>query len=99
MFGQEAAEGMMTGPKRMPDIILDGPHEAAPPFDTDWTKVPGSMHDAKLWKQEMRLRDARNKMIREQLEAGRTVFYKSSGHSMWPLAQSNDAIILTPSRL
>ena len=44
----------------------------------------------------MRLRDARNRMIRENLTSGRSVFYMSSGSSMWPLVQSNDAITLRP---
>ena len=45
---------------------------------------------------ELRLRDVRNKMIREDLNEGRAVFYKSSGNSMWPLVQSDDACTFHP---
>jgi hypothetical protein len=35
-------------------------------------------------------------MIRDHLEAGSSVFYKSSGNSMWPLVQSGDACTFHP---
>ena len=35
-------------------------------------------------------------MIRASLTAGRSVFYKSSGQSMWPLVQSGDACTFHP---
>ena len=77
-------------------LVLQDPHEAAPPFNDDWTLVKGSSKDASKWEKEMRLRDDRNCMIREYLERGRPVLYKSSGSSMWPLVQSNDAVVLHP---
>ena len=45
---------------------------------------------------ELRLRDARNRLIREYLTEGRSAFYVSSGNSMWPLVQSDDACNFYP---
>ena len=55
-----------------------------------------SIIPAEKWKLELSLRDQRNMMIRESLDAGRSVFYTSSGKSMWPLVQSNDACLFHP---
>ena len=48
------------------------------------------------WEQELRLRDARNRLIRELLNEGRSVFYRSSGSSMWPLVQADDGCWFRP---
>ena len=72
-------------------MALQGAHEATPPFHDDWTIVKGSSCDAGKWELEIRLRDSRNKLIREHLHEGRIVCYQSSGNPMWPLVQSNDA--------
>ena len=77
-------------------MVLEGTHNASPPFDQDWTIVKGSRRDAEKWKLEISLRDQRNMMIREALDKGRSVFYTSSGTSMWPLVQSNDACLFHP---
>ena len=45
---------------------------------------------------ELRLRDSRNRLIREYLIEGRSVFYRCSGNSMWPLIQSDDACTFHP---
>ena len=45
---------------------------------------------------QQRLRGSRDSKIREHLTEGRAVFYKSSGNSMWPLAQSDDACTFFP---
>ena len=74
-------------------MVLEGTHNARPPFDPDWAIVKGSRRDPEKWKLEISLRDQRNMMIRESLDAGRSVFYTSSGTSMWPLVQSNDACL------
>ena len=88
---------MESRPTRLPpNLVLQDPHEAAPPFHDDWTLVHGSSRDHEKWGLEMRLRDERNCMMRDFLEGGRTVWYKSSGNSMWPLVQSGDAIALHP---
>ena len=94
--GEEAAEVMRTKPTRLPDLILQSPHEAKPSFHEDWTLVEGSGRDPEKYAQELKLRDERNKMIREFLQDGRSVFYKSSGSSMWPLVQSHDGCTFHP---
>ena len=96
LSGEEAARVMESKPTRLPDLMLQSPREAAPSFHEDWTRVPGSSRDPELWEKELRLRDSRHRLIREYLVDGRSVFYKSSGNSMWPLVQSDDAITLHP---
>ena len=76
--------------------MLSSPHEAAPPFHEDWTIIDGSSHDPVKWELELRLRGVRNRLIREDLEAGLAVFYRSTGSSMWPLVQSHDACTFHP---
>ena len=87
---------MLTKPTRLPDLVLQSPHEAAPSFHEDWTRVPGSDTDPEKWAQEMRLRDSRNRLIHDFLTDGRQVFYKSTGNSMWPMVQSCDACLFHP---
>ena len=94
---EELEEAMKLFPGREPpDLMLRDPHEAVPMFMTDWTVVPGSSHDAVKWGFELQLRDQRNQLLREFLESGRCVFYSSTGNSMWPLVQSNDACWFHP---
>ena len=87
----------VENPRGVP-ILLAKPclHEAAPSFHEDWTRVDGSGLDPEKWEQELRLRDTRNRLIREYLTDGRSVWYKSTGSSMWPLVQSNDACTFHP---
>ena len=40
--GEEAAKAMRSKPTRLPDLILQSPHEAVPSFHEDWTLVEGS---------------------------------------------------------
>ena len=87
---------MRSKPQRLPDLVLGSPHDASPMFREDWTIVPGSRKDPEQWEQELKLRDARNRLIHESLLASRSVWYKSSGHSMWPLVQSGDACTFHP---
>ena len=96
LTAEEIAEVNKTKPTRLPPLLFESPHEAAPSFHEDWTIVPGSRYDPEAWEMELRLRDVRNKMIREQLAEGRAVFYKSSGNSMWPLVPSGDACTYHP---
>ena len=77
-------------------MVLEGTHNASPPFDQDWTIVKGSRRDPEKWKLEISLRDQRNMLIRQYLDAGRSVFYTSSGSSMWPLVQSDDGCLFHP---
>ena len=91
LYGEEAARVMATRPTRLPDLVLRDPHEAKPMFHEDWT-----LHED--WEKELRLREARNRLIRENFDNGKTVFYKSSGSSMWPLCQNGDAVLMHPIR-
>ena len=79
-----------------PDVVLETPYDADPQYHQDWTIVKGSNYNPKAWAREKQLRDQRDILIRESLTEGKSVFYKSSGNSMWPLVQSNDAIWLHP---
>ena len=47
-------------------------------MDVDWTLCPGD------WPMELRLREVRNKLLKEQLLLGETVCYRSGGWSLWP---------------
>ena len=96
MEGEEAAPLMQTKTTRLTDLIMQSPQEAAPSFHEDWTIVEGSANDPEKWEMEQRLRDARNRMIKDYLIDGRSVFYKSSGSSMWPLVQLGDACTFHP---
>ena len=99
LYGQEAAEVMKTMPRRLPDLVLTGPHEAAPQFHEDWTKVDGSDRDPDKWEMELALRESRNRLIKDNLIKGKSVFYKSSGNSMWPWSSRTTPALSTPSRL
>ena len=92
----EAAEAMKCYPQRRVPVMLSSPHEAAPPFHEDWTIIDGSSRDPDKWELELRLRGVRNRLIREDLEAGLAVFYRSTGSSMWPLVQSHDGCTFHP---
>ena len=94
----EAAEVMKSEPTRGYPVVLESPHDAAPPLHEGWTKVPGSSSDVAKWEQELRLslRDARNKLIHEFLMEGSPVWYKPTEQSMWPVVHSPDACTSHP---
>jgi hypothetical protein len=48
------------------------------------------------WEMELRLRHQRNVMIKAQLQAGRSVLYRSSGWSLYPRVWSNDQTTYEP---
>ena len=87
---------MKSKPTRLPPLILQSPDEALPFFHEDWTRVEGTDVDLEKWEMELRLREARNRLIHQYLTDGRSVWYKSSGNSMWPLVQSGDACTFHP---
>jgi len=60
-------------------------------LDTDWT-----LHAD--WAEEQRLREERNLLIKQQLDAGQTVAYRSSGWSLFPRVRSNDICCYLPVR-
>ena len=89
----------VTRPTRCPpDVVLSAPTDADEQYQQDWTIVPGSRWDDEKWERENELRDRRSALIRTKLEAGCSVFFSSSGNSMWPLIQSGDYVTLLPCR-
>ena len=95
--GDAAARVMESKPTRVPPgVILQSPLEAATEFHEDWTRVPGSSSDDKLFDQERKLRETRNMMLHEYLVDCRSVWYTSTGNSMWPMVQSGDACTFHP---
>ena len=56
----------------------------------DWTLCPED------WTKELRLRAERNEMIKEQLQLGKPVIYRSSGRSLYPRVWSNDMCFYDP---
>ena len=49
-------------------------------------------------REELRLRDLRNEMIKKQLLEGHSVAYRQSGWSLWPKVESNDCCFYNPVR-
>ena len=56
---------MYCHPKRRVPVTLSSPHEAAPCFHEGWTIADGSSHDPVLWELEIKLREVRNRLLRE----------------------------------
>ena len=77
-------------PDRPPPHVLNWSHEITPELDVDWTLCPED--SAK----ELRLRAQRNEMIKEQLQLGKPVIYRSSGWSLYPRVWSNDLCSYDP---
>ena len=97
---EQDAEAMKSIPDwEPPDLVLRDPQETAPGmYVADWTKVPGSNKDSQKFRQEKRLRDFRSEYHRQLLGLGLAVTYTSTGHSMWPLVQSNDTCRFLPTQ-
>ena len=77
-------------PTRKPPYVLECRHKVSVEFDVDWTLCPEN------WPLEMERRELRNNMIKEQLQKGRNVAYRSSGWSLWPRVWSNDCCTYEP---
>jgi len=92
----ELVANLPEQPTRSACMILEHPHQATSPFHEDWTKVQNSWKDNEAWQEELRRRDLRNVMIMESLLQSRTVFYSSTGNSMWPIVQSGDYCLFHP---
>ena len=58
--------------------------------------MAGSNWDDEKWEKEQRNRHKRDYLIRGAFIKGKSVFYKSSGNSMWPLVQSDDGCTFHP---
>ena len=76
-------------PDRLPPFVLDADHEVNPELDVDWTFCPGN-------EKEQRLREVRNKMVKEILLQGKSVCFRSSGGSLRPRVCSNDRCTYVP---
>ena len=61
-------------------------------MDVGWTLCPDDRQ------MELRLREVRNKLIKEKLLAGETVCYRSSGWSLWPRMSCGDMATYLPVR-
>ena len=90
MRSRSGDEDIPPKPDRPPPIILNYPHEIRPELDVDWTLC--SEDSAK----ELRFRAQRNEMIKEQLQLGKPVIYRSSGWSLYPRVWSNDLCSYDP---
>ena len=77
-------------PNRLPPFVLNWPHEITPELDVDWTLCPDD------YEKELRLREVRNQMLKEQLQKGKPVIYRSSGWSLWPRVWPNDQCTYAP---
>ena len=77
-------------PDRPPPRVFNWAHEITPDADVDWKRCPED------WEKELRLRQARNEMIKEELLAGNPVLYRSSGWSLYPRVCSNDLCTYEP---
>ena len=73
-------------PQRDPPFFIQEAHEVNPgnDLDYDWTLRPEDKE------KEMRLREIRNRMIKELLLDGKNIAYRQSGWSLWPRIHSND---------
>ena len=62
-------------------------------LDCDWTLSLDPLD----WRRELDLRNKRNELIKEKLQEGKTVAYRSSGWSLFPRVWSNDLCYYEPS--
>jgi hypothetical protein len=77
-------------PNRLPPFILETRHGVSSHLDVDWTICPAN------WVIEQSRRKARNELIKEKLQSGKPVCYRSTGNSLWPLVHSNDQTTYEP---
>ena len=61
----------------------------------DTSAASASSADA-AWETEMHLRHTRNILIKQQLQKGQGVQYRSSGWSLWPKVHSGDLCLYEP---
>ena len=77
-------------PDRLPPFVLNWSHEITPELNVDWALCPED------WATEQRLRAVRNEMIKEQLQLGKPVIFRSSGWSLYPRVWPNDQCTYEP---
>ena len=75
----------------VPSVLFATRHQvwADPIGGLDWTLNED-------WDKEFKLRWFRNVQIKEQLQRGEHVCYRSSGNSMWPTVKSGDLCEFAP---
>ena len=88
--GVAAALPHVPPPTRVVPFLHNELHEVRPEYDYDWTLCP---HDRA---EEYNNRTIRNRMIKEELQKGRPVVYRSSGWSLFPRVHSNDMTHYVP---
>ena len=76
-------------PTRPPPFVVFERHQVPNELDYDWTLNADK-------KEEKKQRQERNLMIKEKLQNGRTVQYRSSGWSLWPKVRPNDMCTFEP---
>ena len=77
-------------PDRLPPFVLESRHDANHKLDVDWTLCPED------WGKELRRRKERNLLIKGNLQAGKSVCYRSSGWSLYPHVWENDQTTYEP---
>ena len=70
--------------------MLNHPHEVTPELDVDWTLCPHA------WNLEQRLREVRDRSVKEELLKHKPVIYRSSGWSLYPYVSSGDQCTFHP---
>ena len=85
-----ATEGIPPKPTRVVPVVLNFGHEITEDVDVDWTLDP--LNRAR----ELRLRQERNQMIKQDLLLGKPVIYRSQGWSLWPRVHANDRCTFDP---
>jgi hypothetical protein len=79
-------------PNRVPPfvgLVLDGAFDVGPQIDFDWT-----LHED--WTIELHRREERSRLVKDALQAGHTVVFRSSGGSLWPRVHSGDSCTYAP---
>ena len=79
-------------PARRTPFVLKDKHEqraAGKEMDVDWTLVED-------YEMALRLRQVRNKLLKEKLLRGESVCYRSSGWLLWPRVSSGDMCTYHP---
>ena len=83
-------EGIPPPPDRIPPVVFNFAHEITQEVDVDWTLWPTDRA------KELRLRQSRNEIIKEQLLLGKPVIYRSQGWSLYPRVHANDQCTFEP---
>ena len=83
--------GIPEMPNRVPpfvDVVLDGKHSVGPELDFDW--------NGHSWSIQLKRREERNKLVKAELQNGKTVAFRSSGGLLYPRVCSGDSCTYQP---